>query len=88
MAKVIFTTIYMDKIWAGNMISQPIFHLCQRVQLLTLPCYQILLSFRNIAHNSFLHGSQNQYYSTNIFAVVIVLLSYSEPILAKTVTSA
>ena len=37
MAKAIFSAIYMDKIWAENMISQPIFHLCQQVQSLTLP---------------------------------------------------
>ena len=37
MAKAIFSAIYMDKMWAENMISQPIFYLCQQVQLLTLP---------------------------------------------------
>lgn len=37
MAKAIFPAIFMDKIWAENMISQPIFRLCQQVQLLTLP---------------------------------------------------
>ena len=37
MAKAIFSAIYMDKMWAENMISQPIFHLCQRVHSLTLP---------------------------------------------------
>ena len=37
MAKAIFSAIYMDKIWAENMISQPIFYLCQQVQYLTLP---------------------------------------------------
>ena len=31
MAKAIFSAIYMDKIWAENMISQPIFYLCQQV---------------------------------------------------------
>ncbi len=29
MAKAIFSAINMDKIWAENMISQPIFHFCQ-----------------------------------------------------------
>ena len=37
MAKAIFSAIYMDKMWAENMISQPIFYLCQQVQSLTLP---------------------------------------------------
>ena len=32
MAKAIFSAIYMDKMWAENMISQPIFYLCQQVQ--------------------------------------------------------
>ena len=34
MAKAIFSAIYMDKMWAENMISQPIFYLCQQVQFL------------------------------------------------------
>ena len=32
MAKAIFFTIYLDKVWAETMISQPIFYLCQQVQ--------------------------------------------------------
>ena len=32
MVKAIFPAILMGKIWAENMISQPIFYLCQRVQ--------------------------------------------------------
>ena len=32
MVKAIFFAIYTDEIWAENMISQSIFHLCQRVQ--------------------------------------------------------
>ena len=39
MAKAIFSAMLMDKIWAENMISQPIFCLCQQVHSLTLPCY-------------------------------------------------
>ena len=31
-AKAIFSAIYMDKMWAENMISQPIFYLCQQVR--------------------------------------------------------
>ena len=31
MVKAIFFAIYTDEIWAENMISQSIFHLCQRV---------------------------------------------------------
>ena len=37
MVKAIFFAIYTDEIWAENMISQSIFHLCQRVHSLTLP---------------------------------------------------
>ena len=37
MVKAIFPAVLMGKIWAENMISQPIFYLCQRVQYLTLP---------------------------------------------------
>ena len=37
MVKAIFFAMLMDKIWAEDMISQPIFRLCQHVQLLTLP---------------------------------------------------
>ena len=37
MVKAIFFAIYTDEIWAENMISQSIFHLCQRVQFLTRP---------------------------------------------------
>ena len=36
-AKAIFSAIYPDKMWAETMIPQPIFYLCQQVQLLTLP---------------------------------------------------
>ena len=32
MVKVIFSRIYLDKVWAETMISQPIFYLCQQVQ--------------------------------------------------------
>ena len=35
--KAIFSAIYLDKMWAEAMISQPIFFLCQQVQSLTLP---------------------------------------------------
>ena len=31
----IFSTMYMDKIWAENMLSQPIFYLYQRIPVLT-----------------------------------------------------
>ena len=34
MAKAIFFTIYLDKVWAETMISQPIFYLCQQVLFL------------------------------------------------------
>ena len=37
MVKAIFSAMLMDKIWAENMISQPIFCLCQQVQFLTRP---------------------------------------------------
>ena len=37
MAKAIFSAIYMDKMWAENMISQPIFYLCQQVQKYVIP---------------------------------------------------
>ena len=36
MAKAIFPAIFMDKIWAENMISRPIFCLCQQVPYSTL----------------------------------------------------
>ena len=42
MAKAIFSAIYMDKMWAENMISQPIFYLCQQVQSYAQICLQIL----------------------------------------------
>ena len=42
MVKAIFFAIYTDEIWAENMISQSIFHLCQRVQSLTLPPHHTL----------------------------------------------
>ena len=32
-----FSAIYVEELWTENMISQPIVHLCQQVQLLTLP---------------------------------------------------
>ena len=41
MAKAICSTIYLDKVWAETIISQPIFYLCQQVQSLTL---QMLMS--------------------------------------------
>ena len=37
MVKAIFSAMLMDKIWAENMISQPIFRLCQQVQSLNYP---------------------------------------------------
>ena len=37
MVKAIFSAMLMDKIWAENIISQPIFRLCQQVQFLTVP---------------------------------------------------
>ena len=36
MAKAIFFTIYLDKVWAETMISQPIFYLCQQIHYSTL----------------------------------------------------
>lgn len=39
MVKAIFSAMLMDKIWAENMFSQPIFCLCQQVQLWTVPFY-------------------------------------------------
>ena len=35
MVKAIFSAMLMDKIWAENIISQPIFRLCQQVQFLS-----------------------------------------------------
>ena len=40
MAKAIFFAIYVDAMWTEDMISRPIFHLCQQVQLWTLPEYK------------------------------------------------
>lgn len=37
MVKAVFSAVFMDEIWAENMISQPIRYLCQQVQYLTLP---------------------------------------------------
>ena len=36
MVKAIFFAMLMDIIWAEDMISQPIFLLCQQIQFLTL----------------------------------------------------
>ena len=36
MVKAIFSAMLMDKIWAENTFSQPIFRLCQQVPYLTL----------------------------------------------------
>ena len=36
MVKAIFSAMLMDKIWAENMISQPIFCLCEQVPYSTL----------------------------------------------------
>ena len=43
MAKAIFFTIYLDKVWAETMISQPIFYLCQQVPYSTLSGAAVLL---------------------------------------------
>ena len=32
MVKAVFSAVFMDEIWAENMISQPIRYLCQQVQ--------------------------------------------------------
>ena len=39
MVKAIFSAMLMDKIWAKNIISQPIFRLCQQVRLWTKTAY-------------------------------------------------
>lgn len=36
MAKAIFSAIYLDKVWAETIISQPTFYLCQQVPYCTL----------------------------------------------------
>ena len=39
MVKAIFFAMLLGKIWTENMMSQPIFYLCQHAQSLTLPWY-------------------------------------------------
>ena len=56
MVKAVFSAVFMDEIWAENMISQPIRYLCQQVQYLTLPTwhYQYLtLPFQNAVFKFF-----------------------------------
>ena len=45
MAKAIFFTIYLDKVWAETMIPQPIFYLCQQIQSLTLPVFLLGIGY-------------------------------------------
>lgn len=45
MVKAIFSAMLMDKIWAENMFSQPIFCLCQQVPYSTLSQTMFLFRF-------------------------------------------
>ncbi|MCI7157897.1 MAG: transposase [Flintibacter sp.] len=42
MVKAIFSAMLMDKIWAENIISQPIFRLCQQVRSLTSTAMKLM----------------------------------------------
>ena len=41
MVKAVFSAVFMDEIWAENMISQPIRYLCQQVHTFTLPALSL-----------------------------------------------
>lgn len=42
MVKAILIATYVDEIWVENMISRPIFSLCQQTQILTVPHPNVL----------------------------------------------
>ena len=73
MVKAIFSAMLMDKIWAENMFSQPIFCLCQQVQLWTVPFYSsaVWILYFTLPH----HRCQQALAERNIQQSALVLIS-------------